>query len=390
MTDTCRRKPPSNQTLHAVPWQVASLTSTTQNRSPEKTHCHAKGPQCRTVHGHSVITEVAQQDRAQVSPLFRNRPVHALPQFTLECLQLGLPPLPHRLAQNREVPLPGLPTTVRKTQEVERLRLAVTTGSPISFRIAAELDDPRFSGVQLQPELRKALAQFCQKLLCLMTILKTHNEIVSETDHDHITVGSLLSPLVGPKVEPIMEIEVRQQRADTATMNRSYLRVDSLALFQHARVQSFLDQTHDAPVCQAMLDKLHQPSVIQSVIEPPDVGIEHPIHLSRSDPNRQRIQRLVWTTSRSKSVRETQEVLLVDRVQHLASGTLDDLVFQRGNAEWPKLTRFTHLRDVDPTHRLGSVRSPLQPMGEVLEVRLEGLTVVLPRLAVNACSRISS
>jgi hypothetical protein len=82
MTDTCRRKPPSNQTLHAVPWQVASLTSSTQNRSPEITHCHAKGPQCRTVHGHSVITKVAQQDRAQVSPLFRNGPVHALPQFT--------------------------------------------------------------------------------------------------------------------------------------------------------------------------------------------------------------------------------------------------------------------------------------------------------------------
>ena len=337
MTDACRRKPPSNQTLHAVPWQVASLTSTTQNRSPEKTHCHAKGPQCRTVHGHSVITEVAQQDRAQVSPLFRNGLVHALPQFTLECPQLGLPPLPHRPAQNREVPLPGLPTTVRKTQEVERLRLAVTTGSPISFRIAAELDDPRFIGVQFQPELRKALAQFCQKLLCLMTILKlTHNEIVSETDHDHITVGSLLSPLMGPEVEPVMEIEVRQQRADTATLNRSYLRVDSLALFQHAGLEPFLDQTHDAPVCHAVLDKLHQPSVIQSVIEPPDVGIEHPIHLSRSDPNRQRVQRLVWTTSRSKSVRETQEVLLVNRVQHLDRGTLDDLIFQRRNPEWAK------------------------------------------------------
>jgi len=68
--------------------------------------------------------------------------------------------------------------TVREAQKVERRRFAVATGSPISFRIAAELDDPRFVGMQVQPELREALAQFCQKLLCLRTILKADDEVI--------------------------------------------------------------------------------------------------------------------------------------------------------------------------------------------------------------------
>ncbi len=45
--------------------------------------------------------------------------------------------------------------------------------------------------------------------------------------------------------------------------------------------------------------------------------------------------------------------------------------------------------DVYPTHRLGTVRSPLQPLGEVLEVVLKGLAVVPPRLTVHPWSRFS-
>src|SRR5580700_2260180 len=78
----------------------------------------------------------------------------------------------------------------------------------------------------------------------------------------------------------------------------------------------------------------------------------------------------------------------VDGVQYLDGGTLDDLIFQRGNPERPKLARFTHLRDVHPADRLCSVGSPLESKGEILEVRLEGLAVVLPRLSVHARSRV--
>ena len=87
---------------------------------------------------------------------------------------------------------------------------------------------------------------------------------------------------------------------------------------------------------------------------------------------------------RSISVSEAQEVLFVDRVQHFDGGTLDDFVFQRGNAERAKLARFTHLLDVHSAHRSCPVRSSLEPLGEIVEVFLKGLSVLLPRLAVYA------
>ena len=66
------------------------------------------------------------------------------------------------------------------------------------------------------------------------------------------------------------------------------------------------------------------------------------------------------------------------RSQHNA---LDDFVFQCGNSErsFPPVI----LVDVHSTHRLGSIRSPLQPMGEVLEIIFEGLAVVPPRLSIH-------
>src|SRR5262249_16627729 len=132
-------------------------------------------------------------------------------------------------------------------------------------------------------------------------------------------------------------------------------------------------------------NKFHQPSLIESVIKLPDVGIEHPAHFSRSDPYRQRVQSLMWTTTGPEPIRESQKVPFADRVQHLDSGTLDDFIFQCGNAERPKLTRSTHLRDVHSAHRPCSVSSSLESMGEILEVPLKVLTVVLPRLSVHAC-----
>src|SRR5215469_10640521 len=107
----------------------------------------------------------------------------------------------------------------------------------------------------------------------------------------------------------------------------------------------------------------------------------------RVHPDRQRVQCLVRTTPRSKPVRKSQEVLFIDRVQHFDSGALDDLIFQCGNAEWAKLTRFTHLLDVHATDRPCPVRFSLESTGKILEVCLKVLAVVFPCLAIDACSR---
>ena len=66
-------------------------------------------------------------------------------------------------------------------------------------------------------------------------------------------------------------------------------------------------------------------TLVKGIEERTDVGVEHPVHLLRHDPDRQRIQRLVRTAPLSESVGEAEEVRSVDRVQHLDDGALSGL-----------------------------------------------------------------
>jgi hypothetical protein len=200
--------------------------------------------------------------------------MHASPQFLFQGPQLGLLPLAHRLSQDREVPLPGPSANVCETQEVERLRLAFATLASILFRKAAKFDDSRLIGMQLKAKARESLAQLRQEPLCFIPMLKSRNKVVGKTHEDHLPARLLLSPLLDPEVEYVVQIDVRQQRANTPTLHRSYLTLYSLALFQHARLQPLLDQAYDAPVGYSVLDKLHQPSVVESVVKLPDVGTQ--------------------------------------------------------------------------------------------------------------------
>ena len=130
---------------------------------------------------------------------------------------------------------------------------------------------------------------------------------------------------------------------------------------------------------------MNRGAVCRSIQKAPDVGIEHPVHLLRQEPGRERIQGIVRAALRPESVGEAEEVRGVDRVQDRDDGALDELIFQRGNAERPLPP--VRLRDERPTNRLRPVRSPLEPSGHVLEVGLQGLPVVPPGLAIDAGGR---
>jgi hypothetical protein len=136
-----------------------------------------------------------------------------------------------------------------------------------------------------------------------------------------------------------------------------------------------------------MLDKLHQPSVVESVVKPPDVGIEHPVHLLRSDSDSQRIQRLMRAAPRSKSIREAQE----SPVRRSRSTLRRWPAGRSCLPAWER--RAGEARPVYPPSgctlcaQVCPVRSSLEPMGEIVEVFLKSLSVVLPRLAVYARCR---
>jgi len=104
------------------------------------------------------------------------------------------------------------------------------------------------------------------------------------------------------------------------------------------------------------------------------------------DPHIELVQRIMLASARAESIREIHEVHFVDGIQYLDSRPLDDLVLQCRHAErtLPPVAFWY----VCPTHRLRVIRSSLQSMGEVLEILLEVLCVVPPRLSVHARSRL--
>ncbi len=83
-----------------------------------------------------------------------------------------------------------------------------------------------------------------------------------------------------------------------------------------------------------MFQEADQPALTDLVEETADVDLEYPVHLCAGDPDHQGVQRIVLAALGAEPVREPEEILLVDRVQHRGGRSLDDLVFESGNRDW--------------------------------------------------------
>ena len=105
------------------------------------------------------------------------------------------------------------------------------------------------------------------------------------------------------------------------------------SILQHTGVEPFLDQPHDAPICNPVFDEFHKPFVGKPIEEALDIQVEHPVHFSRQQSRVERVQRLMLAAPGSEPVREAEKIRLVDGVQYLHRRTLDDLVFQRRYSE---------------------------------------------------------
>src|SRR5438132_11703981 len=382
MTIAGGRQAGVDQTPHPVPNHAGVLTAPQEPAMPEPTDLEPKRAQRRAVGRHSVITNVSTHDRPQPLAHFRDGIMHAAFEFGLHLAQLRLQPFANRLPQDREASVPPLlPTDVGAAEEVERLRFPFSALLPVFGCERSELQQPRFLGMQLQAELSHSLDQFCPEPYGIRFRPETHTDVVGKPHDDQVTAGVLPTPRLGPQVEHIMEIDVSQPRRGTATPGRPLFRLCSSPILQHAGVEPFLDQSHNAPICNPVLEEFHPPFVGKPIEKVADIQIEHPVHLSRQQSRIERVQRLMLASPWPEPIRESEKIRFVDSVQHFDRRALDDFVFQCGNSERPLPP--VSLGDLHPTHRFRSVRSSLQPMGEILEIVLEGLAVVPPRLSIH-------
>src|SRR5262249_20521785 len=81
------------------------------------------------------------------------------------------------------------------------------------------------------------------------------------------------------------------------------------------------------------LHPLEAPGLTWRTEVPTDVGIKHPVHVLAEDTDRERVQRVMLAPPWSEPVRETEQVHLVDGVEHLDDGSLDDFVLQACDAQ---------------------------------------------------------
>src|SRR5262245_24864074 len=131
-----------------------------------------------------------------------------------------------------------------------------------------------------------------------------------------------------------------------------------------------------------MLQEADQPILVHRVEERSDVGVQYEAHLLAVDPDAERIHRIMRAAPRPEAIREPEEVLLVDRVQHRSRRPLDDLVFKGGNRQRPLTpVRFGY---VHPPGGMRPVRSTMHAGVQVLEIALEVCLVIPPRQPVHA------
>jgi Recombinase zinc beta ribbon domain len=178
-----------------------------------------------------------------------------------------------------------------------------------------------------------------------------------EVAQDQVNIVFRVDPYLG---DPDPEKKSLQLcRGSGATpLGRPFLLLSPVPILQHARLEPLADVADDALVPNPVLDKLHQPCVVNRIVKATNVGIEYPVDVALFNPDRDRIQRVVRAASWAGTVREPEKLLLVDSVEHLDCRPLDDFVFQRRLADGSLAT--ISFRNVDAFDRWGLLCAPLQ------------------------------
>jgi site-specific DNA recombinase len=270
----------------------------------------------------------------------------------------------------------------------------------------------QLAALDAQAADRDAYLRLAGDLEGFLAKLRANTATATTEDRQRVLRAVVQDVLIGPEKLTIRHrIPVREHAAsggshDTTTdtegdmrkssqlrwgRGRCPLRCALLALrprpvLDDPRGQPLADQPQDPLIRDPVPEEPLQPVPIQAAEEVADIRVQHPVHPLAVDPGRQRVQRVMRLAPRPETVGETPEVRLVDGVQHLDDGPLDNLVFQRGDAERPQPP--VRLRDIHPPRRPGPVAPRLHPLAQVPEISPQVLLVLPPRHTIHTRRRI--
>src|SRR5450631_3133667 len=155
-----------------------------------------------------MIGEISTYHLCQPLTLCRDRFVHPPPQVFFKGFQLRAHPIATALALKLEVAGTGAPADMFKAQKVERLRFPKPPSGTILSRKATEFDQTGLLRMQRQRKLLQPLAQFRQKTLGIVFVLKTGDNIVGVAHVGDVAASLAVSPPFGPQVKAVVQINV--------------------------------------------------------------------------------------------------------------------------------------------------------------------------------------
>src|SRR5258707_2965596 len=313
--------------------------------------------------------------------LLSYRSVHSVQHILADRLQLASQPFGLCLTFDHELAVSGLAAIVRKAQKVEGLRATLPGGCSALDGEPPELDQPGPRPVDRQGVLVQPVSTCGEEMRPIRFFLTADRQIVCIATDDDLTGGSMSTPVVYPKIDDIVEEDVGEDRADPRSLRRPDLHRFPSAALEDPGLEPPLDQAEDSRVSGPVPQHPNQPSVVDGVEEGSDVEIEHPVHALRHPRPFQGGQGRVRAAPRPKAVAKPKEVRLVNRIQHLGYRTLDNLVFERRNAEGPAAA--VAFRDVRAAYRLGPVLSAVDPFVQVLKVTFQRLLVLVHRHPID-------
>jgi hypothetical protein len=126
---------------------------------------------------------------------------------------------------------------------------------------------------QFQVELREPLAKVSQEPLGVLTMLKARHVVVGEAHEDHVPSRVPPSPLVGPQVEDVVQIDVREQRRSRGPLWNTLIARRPRLVLDDPCADPLADQTQDPAVRDPVLEKLLHPSLIKPGEEVADVRV---------------------------------------------------------------------------------------------------------------------
>src|SRR5208283_1816871 len=114
-------------------------------------------------------------------------------------------------------------------------------------------------------------------------VLEAQHHVVRITDDDHVAFGLSASPLLGPQVDRVVQVDVREQRANHRPLPGSPFTCHDLPVFEDPRLQPFLYQADDACIGYPMLDEFDQPLMADRIEKASDIQVKNPVHFTLLD-----------------------------------------------------------------------------------------------------------